>query len=269
MRIHRWQWRGALNFRERLAGESALVLGAGALGSPAALALAASGVGRIGLVDDDLVDLSNLARQILHRTADIGLSKVVSGAERLSQLAPSVKVDTYPIRLGADKASGIVSRYGVVIDGGDNFRTKLMLNDACVRGGRPLVTGGILRFNGQLMTVVPGCTPCYRCVFGGRDSEEDGPSCGEAGVFGAVAGLIGMAQAGEAIRILSGLRPAWAGRLLMADLWRGKFDAIDLNREPDCPVCQKAVSGLGPAARPDCPEDSETAGNESMARGTV
>lgn len=232
-----------------LAKESILVLGAGALGSPAALALAASGVGRIGLVDGDRVDLSNLARQILHRTADIGRFKVVSGADCLQQLAPAVKVETYPFQLDEDEASDIISSYGVVIDGSDNLRTKLMLNDVCVREGRPLVTGGILQFNGVLMTVLPGCTPCYRCVFGEGNSIEDGPSCGEAGVFGAVAGLIGMAQAGEAIRILSGLQAAWVGRLLMVDLWRGKFDAINLNRDPDCPVCQKVGLGLGPVGR--------------------
>ncbi len=220
-----------------LSGASALIVGAGGLGSPAALALAASGVGRLGLVDDDAVDLSNLARQILHRTADLGRPKVESGAERLAAMAPGVRVEKHCLRLGAENAAELVSGYDVVVDGTDNLPAKLLLNDACVLGGRPLVTGGILRFFGQLMTVIPGDTACYRCVYGKVLLGEEGPSCGEAGVFGAVAGYIGMAQAGDAVRLLSGLRPAWANRLLVADLWRGRFDGIELARDPDCPVC--------------------------------
>ncbi len=225
-----------------LSGSSALIVGAGGLGSPAALALAASGVGRLGLVDDDAVDLSNLARQILHRTADLGRPKVESGAERLAAMAPGIRVETHPLRLGAENAAEIVSGYDVVVDGSDNLPTKLLLNDACVLGGRPLVTGGILRFLGQLMTVMPGETACYRCVYGKVLPGGGGPSCGEAGVFGAVAGYIGMAQAADAVRVLSGLRPAWANRLLVADIWRGRFDGIELARDPDCPVCGASAS---------------------------
>lgn len=225
-----------------LSGSSALIVGAGGLGSPAALALAASGVGRLGLVDDDTVDLSNLARQILHRTADVGRPKVESGAERLAAMAPGIRVETHPLRLDADNAAEIVSGYDVVVDGSDNLPTKLLLNDACVLGGRPLVTGGILRFLGQLMTVMPGETACYRCVYGKVLLGGEGPSCGEAGVFGAVAGYIGMAQAADAVRVLSGLRPAWANRLLVADIWRGRFDGIELTCDPDCPVCGASAS---------------------------
>ncbi len=221
---------------------SALIVGAGGLGSPAALALAASGVGRVGLVDDDAVDLSNLARQILHRTEDVGRPKVESGAERLAAMAPGVQVEIHHLRLGVENAAELVSGYDVVVDGSDNLPTKLLLNDVCVLRGRPLVTGGILRFFGQLMTVVPGKTACYRCVYGKVLLGGEGPSCSEAGVFGAVAGFIGMAQAGDAVRVLSGLRPAWANRLLVADMWRGRFDGIELARDPDCPVCGTSSS---------------------------
>ena len=222
-----------------LAGTSALILGAGGLGSPAALALAASGVGRIGIVDDDAVDLSNLARQILHRTEDIGRAKVASGKERLLALAPKVEVRTYPVRLSDENAAEIIRGYGVVLDGSDNLAARLSMNDACVLEGRPLVTGGILRFFGQLMTVIPGKTPCYRCVFGALEGGREGPSCAEAGVFGAIAGIIGMAQAGEAVRILAGFAPAWAGKLATADFWKRKFGATKLKNDPSCPACGK------------------------------
>ncbi len=225
-----------------LSETSALIVGAGGLGSPAALALAASGVGRLGLVDDDTVDLSNLARQILHRTADVGRPKVESGAERLAAMASGVRVDSHHLRLNAGNAADLVAGYGVVVDGSDNLPTKLLLNDACVLAGRPLVTGGILRFLGQLMTVIPGETACYRCVYGKIPLGAGGPSCGEAGVFGAVAGYIGMAQAGDAVRVLMGLRPAWGNKLLLADLWRERFNGIDLVRDPDCPVCGTSSS---------------------------
>lgn len=222
-----------------LSDASALVLGAGGLGSPVALALAASGVGRIGIVDDDAVDLSNLARQILHRTEDVGRAKVASGKERLLALAPAVNVRTYPVRLTDENAAELIGGYGVVLDGSDNLAAKLSLNDACVLEGRPLVTGGILRFFGQLITVIPGETPCYRCVFGALEGGQEGPSCAEAGVFGAIAGIIGMAQAGEAVRILAGLSPAWAGQLATADFWNRKYGVMKVKNDPSCPACGK------------------------------
>jgi molybdopterin/thiamine biosynthesis adenylyltransferase len=222
-----------------LCDASALILGAGGLGSPAAIVLAASGVGRIGIVDDDAVDLSNLARQILHRTVDVGRAKVASTKERLEALAPSVKVETYPVRLSDENAEELIGGYDVVLDGSDNLAAKLSLNDACVLAGRPLVTGGILRFFGQLMTVIPGKTPCYRCVFGALEGGHEGPSCAEAGVFGAIAGIIGMAQAGEAVRILAGFSPAWAGQLATADFWNRKFGVTKIKNNPTCPACGK------------------------------
>ncbi len=251
-----------------LADASVLILGAGGLGSPAALAMAASGVGRIGLIDDDAVDLSNLARQILHRTEDVGRLKVASGAGRLSALAPSVKVETHPVRMTAENAAELIGHYDVVIDGSDSLSAKLMLNDACVLEGRPLVTGGILRFFGQIMTIIPGETACYRCVFGRIPFGQDGPSCAEVGVFGAVAGVIGMAQAAEAVRVLSGRRPAWAGRLLTADLWRGRFGAIHMRKDPDCPVCGESAPVKRLAGENYRQGDGEGFGNKMVANGS-
>lgn len=230
--------------KSALAASSVLLVGAGGLGSPAALALAASGVGRMGLVDDDVVDLSNLARQILHRTVDLGRPKVESATERLKALQPGMRVDAHRCRMDAENTSALIAEYDVVLDGSDNLATKLLLNDACVLSRRPLVTGGVLRFFGQAMTVIPGKTACYRCVFGGFPGGDEGPSCAQAGVMGAAVGVIGMAQAGEVVRLLSGLAPAWADRLLLADLWSGRFHQIALARDPDCPLC-----GIHPAIR--------------------
>lgn len=235
---------------ERLARASVLIVGAGGLGSPAALALAASGVGRIGLVDDDSVDLSNLARQILHRTADLGRSKVESGAERLGAFSDRVRVKTHRFRLEAGGAASLVEGYDAVVDGSDNLPTKFLVNDACVLAGRPLVAGAILRFFGQLLTVLPGESACYRCLFGGVPPEGSAPTCQEAGVMGAVAGFIGMLQAGEAVRILAGRAPAWAGRLFTADLWSGSFGDVRVARDPGCAVCGEspAITSLSPEA---------------------
>jgi adenylyltransferase/sulfurtransferase len=246
----------------RLVASSALIVGAGGLGSPAALALAASGVGRIGLIDDDEVDLSNLARQILHSTGDVGRPKVDSGRERLLALAPGVRVETHALRARPGNIREIIAEYGVIVDGSDNLPTKLMLNDACVLEGKPLVTGGILRFFGQFMTILPGETACYRCVFGRVPFGREGPSCAEAGVFGAIAGVIGMAQAGEAVRLLAGQCPAWAGRLMTADLWRGKFGAISLKKDLECPVCGVSASITSLAEENYGPRGAENIENE-------
>ncbi len=251
----------------RLAEASVLVLGAGGLGSPAALALAASGVGRIGLVDDDVVDLSNLARQILHRSEDVGRAKVVSGAERLSRLAPGVRVETFPVRMTAGNAAELLSGFDVVVDGSDTISAKLMLNDACVQDGRPLVAGGILRFFGQILTVLPGETACYRCVFGRIAPGGEGPSCGEAGVFGAVAGVIGMAQAAEAVRLLLGLRPAWAGKLLTVDLWDGKFGGIRVQKDSSCPACSEAALDSCGDEEIRSAKNTEAFGKEAVING--
>jgi len=234
-----------MTLAERLARSSVLVVGAGGLGSPAALALAASGVGRIGLVDEDRVDLSNLTRQILHRTADLGRAKVDSGVERLGALAPGVRVEAHRTRLGPAEAPSLVAGYDVVVDGSDNLDTKLLMNEACLQEGKPLVLGAILRFFGQVLTVVPGKTACARCLYGG-DGGAVLASCGRAGVLGAVAGFIGMAQAAEALRLLAGRPPAWADRLLTADLWRNRMGTAPLRPDPFCETCG---AGAAKAAR--------------------
>jgi adenylyltransferase/sulfurtransferase len=225
-----------MSLAERLARSSALVVGAGGLGSPAALALAASGVGRIGLADEDRVDLSNLTRQILHRTADVGRPKVDSGAERLRALAPGVQVAAHRTRLGTSEAASLVAGYDVVVEGSDNLETKLLVNEACLQEGKPLVMGAILRFFGQVLTVLPGKTACVRCLYGGATGALLA-SCGRAGVLGAVAGFIGMAQAAEALRLLAGRPPAWADRLLTADLWRNAMGTVALRPDPLCETC--------------------------------
>lgn len=223
-----------------LAGASALVLGVGGLGSPAALALAAAGVGRLGLVDHDRVDLGNLARQILHRTDDLGREKVDSGADSIRRLSARTVVDAIPRKLAPANAAGIIAPYDVVVDGSDNLASKLALNDACAASGKPWVMGGVLRFFGQAMTVLPGRSACLRCLVGEEGALVRGLDCGEAGVFGAVAGFVGMAQAADAIRLLRGLEPAWANRLMTADFWRNAFGSLRVARHADCPACALA-----------------------------
>ncbi|MEK6709757.1 MAG: HesA/MoeB/ThiF family protein [Nitrospinota bacterium] len=231
----------------RLARSSGLVVGAGGLGSPAALALAAAGVGRIGLVDEDRVDLSNLTRQLLHRGADVGRPKVESGAERLRALAPAVEVVTHRARLGAPDAASLIAGYDVVVEGSDNLGTKLAVNEACLQEGKPLVLGAILRCFGQVLTVLPGQTACARCLYGGAPGDPLAASCGRAGVLGAVAGFIGMAQAAEALRLLAGRPPAWAGRLLTADLWRNTMGTAPLLPDPRCEACSSGAPKGAPS----------------------
>ena len=195
---------------------SALIVGVGGLGCPAALALAAAGVGRIGLADHDVVTLDNLARQILHRTEDIGRLKVDSGADSIFRLSAEVAVDKIPQKLTRRNAARIIAPYDVIVDGSDNLAAKLALNDACAASGKPWVMGGVLRFFGQMMTILPGRSACLRCLVGEEGADARGLDCGDAGVFGAVAGFVGMAQAADALRVLRGLAPAWSNRLMTA-----------------------------------------------------
>ncbi|MCY3824395.1 MAG: HesA/MoeB/ThiF family protein [Nitrospinae bacterium] len=224
------------------ARSSALIVGVGGLGCPAALALAASGLGRIGLADHDAVTLDNLARQILHRTEDIGRLKVDSGADSIFRLSAEVAVDKIPQRLTRENAVRIIAPYDVVIDGSDNLASKLALNDACAAAGKPWVLGGVLRFFGQMMTILPGRSACLRCLVGEEGAKTRGLDCGDAGVFGAVAGFVGMAQAADALRVLKGLDPAWSNRLMTADLWKNTVGSVRVAQDPDCPVCALAGS---------------------------
>ncbi|MCE2453213.1 MAG: HesA/MoeB/ThiF family protein [Nitrospinae bacterium] len=229
--------------KSALARSSALILGVGGLGCPAALALAASGVGRVGLADHDAVTLDNLARQILHRTEDVGRLKVDSGADSIFRLSAEAAVDKIPQKLTRENVARIIAPYDVIVDGSDNLATKLALNEACAKAGRPWVMGGVLRFFGQMMTILPGKSACLRCLVGEEGANARGLDCGDAGVIGAVAGFVGMAQAADALRVLEGLEPAWSNRLMTADLRKNAAGSVAVAQDPDCPACALAGSG--------------------------
>ena len=214
-----------------------LIVGAGGLGSPAALYLAAAGIGTIGLIDSDVVDLSNLQRQVIHHTSDVGRSKVLSGKEKIQALNPDVNVVMYEERLTAGNALKIVGGYDVVIDGVDNFPTKFLINDACFFAGKPLVHGGILRFDGRVTTIIPKKSACYRCVFKKPPPEGLVASCQEAGVIGVLAGIIGTIQATEVLKLILGIGRPLTDRLLDFDARRTQFREIRIKRNPDCPLC--------------------------------
>lgn len=222
--------------QKRLLASKALIVGAGGLGSPAGLYLAAAGVGTIGIIDHDAVDLSNLQRQVLHSTKDLDRPKVFSAQERIEGLNPDVTVVPYHQRLTAANALEVIRGYDIILDGSDNFPTKFLVNDACVMLGKPLVLAGILRFDGQLFTILPGRGPCYRCLF--RTPPPAGliPSCEEAGILGAVAGVMGTLQAVEALKILLGTGETRA-RILLFDAGTTEFREVAVRRDPDCPVC--------------------------------
>jgi adenylyltransferase/sulfurtransferase len=222
--------------QERLARGAVLVVGAGGLGSPAALYLAAAGVGTIGLVDHDRVEISNLQRQILFATDEIGQGKAVTARARLNALNPSLRVVAHEQKLAAGNIEALFRDYDVVIDGTDRLATRYLINDACVLFGKPLVAAAIHRFEGQAMTYLPGRSPCYRCLY--PDSPEDlVPNCAEAGVLGVLPGVMGSLQATEAIKILLGIGEPLAGRLLVYDALSLRFDEFRFARRPDCAVC--------------------------------
>ena len=223
--------------QRRLLASAVLIVGAGGLGSPAAYYLAAAGVGRIGLVDEDVVDLSNLQRQILHRTADIGAPKVTSGARSLKQLNPDVRVDEHPVRLTRANVPALIRDYDLVIGALDNLRSRYDLNDACVAARKPLVEAGVLRMDGLVTTILPGSSPCYRCLFPVEPDPANYLGAAAAGVLGPVAGLAGCIQAVEAIKVLLGIGHTLAGRLLMIDALSMSFRTIEVHRDPRCPTC--------------------------------
>lgn len=240
--------------QKRLMAGSVLIVGAGGLGSPAALYLAAAGVGRVGIIDSDAVDLSNLQRQVVHTTADVGNRKVASAAASMRAINPDIEVKEYDVRLDASNASDIIAPYDFILEGTDNFPTKFLVNDACVLAGKPFCHGGILRFQGQLMTYVPG-HPCYRCAFKEPPPEDAVPSCSQAGVIGAVAGVIGSLQALEAVKYLAGVGELTVNRILTYDAFYGDFDEIQLpNREPNCAVCgdNPTITTLADYGQPIC-----------------
>jgi adenylyltransferase/sulfurtransferase len=223
--------------QRRLKRSSALLVGAGGLGSPAALYLAAAGVGRIGIVDFDVVDESNLQRQILHDTTWVGRSKLESARARLSALNPHVRVDPHPTALTRDNALEILAGYDVVVDGTDNFETRYLTNDACFFLKKPNVYGSIFRFEGQASVFWPDRGPCYRCLYPEPPPPGLVPSCAEGGVLGILPGVIGGIQATEAIKILLGVGEPLVGRLLLYDALAMRFDELRLRRDPECPLC--------------------------------
>jgi sulfur-carrier protein adenylyltransferase/sulfurtransferase len=223
----------------KLLDSKVLLLGAGGLGSPSALYLAASGVGTIGIVDNDVVDLTNLQRQVAHTNDRIGVPKVDSAEISIKELNPDVKVEKHPVRLGADNIMEIIEGYDVVVDGLDNFPTRYLLNDASVRLGIPVVSASILSFDGQLSVFKPHDGPCYRCLYPTPPPAELAPSCGAAGVLGVLPGVMGLLQSVEVIKLVTGAGEPLVGRLLLYDALGTTFTELKVRRDPDCPICSR------------------------------
>lgn len=225
----------------RLLDARVLLVGAGGLGSPAAFYLAAAGVGTLGLVDDDVVDRSNLQRQILHTDASVGTAKVASARKTLEGLNPDVTINTFEARLGSDNVEDILQGYDLVVDGSDNFPTRYLVNDACVKLGLPCVHGSVYRFEGQVTVFWPGCPerrgPCYRCLFPEPPPAEFAPSCAEAGVLGVLPGVVGLLEAVEALKLLLGIGDPLVGRLLAYDALSARFTEYRVERDPHCAWC--------------------------------
>ena len=232
--------------QRRLAAARVLLVGAGGLGSPAALYLAAAGIGTLGIVDDDVVDVSNLQRQILHGTAALGSPKTDSAAARIADLNPDVTVRPHRTRLDSTNARAIIRDYDLVLDGSDNFPTRYLVNDACVLEGVPLVYGSIYRFEGQLSLFGTAGGPCYRCLFAEPPAPELVPSCVDAGVLGVLPGIIGVLQALEAIKWIAGIGESAVGRLVLFDALALRFREIAIRRDPACAACGDAptITGL-------------------------
>ena len=214
-----------------------LLVGAGGLGSPSAYYLAAAGVGKIGIVDMDVVDLSNLQRQILHHTGDLGRAKTDSAKEKLNALNPDVELVTYNERLSSENIMELFEDYDIIVDGCDNFPTRYLVNDACVMTGKANVHGSIFRFEGQATVFQPGNGPCYRCLYPDPPPPGMVPSCQEAGVLGVLPGLIGTVQAVETLKLILGVGETLVGRLLLYDALSLRFREMKLRRDPDCPIC--------------------------------
>src|SRR5438132_3419315 len=227
----------ALDGQKRLKASRILLIGAGGLGSPLGLYLAAAGIGRIGLVDFDVVDFSNLQRQVLHGTPDVGRPKLQSAKERLQAINPEVQMDLYETRLTSANALALFAPYDVVIDGTDNFPTRYLVNDACVLLKKPNVYGSIFRFDGQASVFYPGKGPCYRCLYPEPPPPGEVPSCAEGGVLGILPGLIGCIQATECVKLLLGQGSPLVGRLLLYDALQMSFREFNVRRNPKCPMC--------------------------------
>ncbi len=221
----------------KLLNSKVLLLGAGGLGAPSAFYLAAAGVGTLGIVDDDVVDESNLQRQVIHNTERVGMPKTESARLSIQALNPDVEVVEHNTRLDADNILEIIEDYDVIVDGADNFPTRYLLNDASVRLRKPVVSASILAFDGQISTFVPYEGPCYRCLYPVPPPPELAPSCGAAGVLGVMAGVMGLLQANEVIKLVAGIGEPLIGRLLLYDSLGTRFTELKVNRDPDCSIC--------------------------------
>ncbi len=227
--------------QQKLLDARVLLIGAGGLGSPASLYLAAAGVGTLGIVDEDVVDDSNLQRQIVHSTERLGEPKVLSAKRTIEALNPDVHVEAYQERLTSENIDRILAdRWDVIVDGADNFPTRYLVNDASVWHGVPVVHGSIYRFEGQVTVFHPGAGPCYRCLFPAPPPPELAPSCAEGGVLGVLPGIVGSLQANEALKLVLGIGDSLAGRLLLFDALATTFDEVTVKRDPSCPVCGDA-----------------------------
>jgi adenylyltransferase/sulfurtransferase len=223
--------------QRKLRDARVLLVGAGGLGSPLGLYLGAAGVGTLGLIDPDVVDLSNLHRQVLHGTSDIGRLKVDSARDRLHEINPHVKIEAHPVPLTSANALEILAEYDVVVDGTDNFPTRYLVNDACVLLGKPNVYGSVFRFEGQASVFWAERGPCYRCLFAEPPPPGMVPSCAEGGVLGILPGIVGTLQAAETVKLILGVGDSMIGRLLILDVLRMRFRELKLRKDPDCPVC--------------------------------
>jgi molybdopterin/thiamine biosynthesis adenylyltransferase/rhodanese-related sulfurtransferase len=228
--------------QQQLTESQVVIVGAGGLGSPAAMYLAAAGVGRLGLIDHDQVDLSNLQRQILHRSLDVGLDKTDSASTTIAQLNPDVVVTAHNARLGAANAEELLDGYDVIIDGTDNLPTRYLLNDTSLRLRTPLVHGSVFRFEGQVSVFEPYAGPCYRCLFPAPPPPELSPNCAEAGVFGVLPGVIGAMQATETLKLLLGIGTSLVGRLLTYDALEQSTLTVRFPRDPGCPSCSNETN---------------------------
>jgi adenylyltransferase/sulfurtransferase len=223
--------------QEKLLKAKVLIIGAGGLGSPCALYLASAGIGKIGIADSDKVELNNLQRQIIHSTQEVGRHKVESAENRINAINPEVDVIAHKLRLTSENILEVLKDYDIIVDGSDNFPTRYLVNDACVLSKKPLSHGGIFRFDGQALTILPGESACYRCLFPEPPPPGLVPSCQEAGILGAVAGVIGTIQANEVLKYILGLGNLLAGKLLIFNALESSFRQVKVPRDSKCPVC--------------------------------
>jgi molybdopterin/thiamine biosynthesis adenylyltransferase/rhodanese-related sulfurtransferase len=230
----------------KLLNARVLLLGAGGLGSPTALYLAAAGAGTIGIVDDDVVDASNLQRQVIHTTDRVGVPKTASARTAIEALNPDVKVVEHNLRLDAANILELIEPYDVIVDGADNFPTRYLLNDASVRLRKPVVSASILGFEGQISTFIPYEGPCYRCLYPTPPPPELAPSCGANGVLGVMAGLMGLLQANEVVKLAAGIGETLSGRLLLYDSLTTTFTELKVRRDPHCPICGDDAPEIAP-----------------------